>query len=68
MTQTTIYLSVINGKDTLTLDGNLYLFRELLTTLNNTVKKMPQTDAESANVNIPVRAYEVNQEVNHDTD
>lgn len=44
MTQTTIYLSVINGKDTLTLDGNLYLFKELLTTLNNAVKELPQAD------------------------
>lgn len=44
MTQTTIYLSVIHGKDTLTLDGNLYLFRELLKTLNNTVNELPQAD------------------------
>jgi hypothetical protein len=45
MTQTTIYLSVIHGKDTLTLDGNLNLFKELLTTLNNAVKELPQADS-----------------------
>jgi|GEM_PF-3024812 len=45
MTQTTIYLSVNNGKDTLTLDGNLYLFKELLTTLNNGGKESPQADS-----------------------
>lgn len=42
MTRTTIYLSVICGNDSLTLDGNLYLFRELLTTLSNTVEELPQ--------------------------
>jgi len=45
MTQTTIYLSVTNGKDTLTLDGNLYLFKELFTTLNNAIRELPQADS-----------------------
>lgn len=44
MTQTTIYLSVIRGKDTLILDGNLYLFKELLTTLHNVEKDLLQAN------------------------
>lgn len=34
MTQTTIYLSVNRGSESLILDGNLSLVKELLTTLN----------------------------------
>jgi hypothetical protein len=45
MIQTTIYLSVINGKDTLTLDGNLYLFGELLTTLSEASRQLTQAEA-----------------------
>jgi hypothetical protein len=43
MTQTTIYLSVICGTDSLTLDGNLYLFRELLASLTQQAKEPTET-------------------------
>ena len=39
MLQTTIYLSVYRGGNTLTLDGNLDLFRELLATLSATPRE-----------------------------
>ena len=59
MTQTTIYLSVIRDKDILILDGNLYLFKELLITLNNAVENIPQADPD-----LPTRseAQEINQD------
>ena len=53
MLQTTIYLSVNRGGDTLTLDGNLSLFKELLTTLSDTARGVSQKDSSPA-VTIPV--------------
>lgn len=38
MTQTTIYLLVNRGDETLMLDGSLYLFNELFTAFNNATK------------------------------
>ncbi len=58
MTHTTIYLSVIHGKDTLTLDGNLYLFKELFTTLNSTLRELPKPDL----VTTAIQAEESKQE------
>jgi hypothetical protein len=40
MTQTTIYLSVVRGNDSLTLDGALNLFGELLTTLSDASREI----------------------------
>jgi len=44
MSETAIYISVIRGGDALTLDGNLYLFGELLTTLSNAARQLSQAD------------------------
>jgi hypothetical protein len=52
MSETVIYISVIRGKDALTLDGNLYLFGELLTTLSDAARQLSQ--AEPAPVALPV--------------
>lgn len=41
MPETTIYLSVIRGDESLTLDGSLHLLSELVMTLNNSAKETP---------------------------
>jgi hypothetical protein len=54
MDQTTIYLSVIRGKDALTLDGHLYLFKEFLQTLRITTNTF---EIDSAPINtLPTEA------------
>ncbi len=62
MTQTTIYISVIRGNETLALDGNLYLFEELLTILNNTAKDLPKADIDPTCVDtLSVKTHGVKQ-------
>ncbi len=41
MPETTIYLSLIRGEESLTLDGSLHLFNELVTVFTNATKETP---------------------------
>jgi hypothetical protein len=43
MTNTEIYISITRGNETLTIDGTLCLFGELLTTLQDSARKLMQT-------------------------
>ncbi len=45
MFDATIYLSIRRGSDDLTLDGKLYLFSELLTTITKGAQHVAQSDA-----------------------
>ncbi len=42
MSDTVIFVSITRGRETLTLDGNFCLFRELLTTLNDSARDVFQ--------------------------
>jgi hypothetical protein len=48
MSETIIYLSVMRGEDALTLDGDLYLFAELLTTINDAARQLAPADLSRA--------------------
>ena len=59
MTQTTIYISVNRGNDTLILDGNLYLFEEFLTILNNLVKDLPKVNNHIRVAQLPIKTQKI---------
>lgn len=52
MLQTTFYLSVNRGGDSLTLDGNLSLFKELLTALNTTNRELLETGLTATSISL----------------
>ena len=64
MTNTVIYISVTRGSETLILDGNLYLFGELLTTLNDAARELSQP---APLASLPVEDPKSEQEETHVT-
>lgn len=69
MTQTTIYLLVNRGDETLMLDGSLYLFNELFTALNNATKVKTESitppAVEGPSLGDPAAAEEMKSGGNH---